>query len=179
MFESEESTSIGGVVGTRVTRTGVSNGRGEPSYYWKQSARTDTVYNPLKPFSLTNHLLFSRIFEMTPLSKFNYKVVIQGVFLYFQYRKENRKVLAENVFMTGSSEHLTYNDLFSFCLTHLIFPVLEIFSNRPINGKVKEPHGGEEWNHQFIHWSSPIPSFFPGTPSLDEKNQESLTYPPS
>ena len=160
MFESEESTSIGGVVETRVTRTGVSNGRGEPSYYWKQSARTDTVYNPLKPFSLTNHLLFSRIFEMTPLSKFNYKVIIQGVFLYFQYRKENRKVLAENVFMTGSSEHLTYNDLLFFSLTHLIFPVLEIFSNRPINGKVKEPHGGEEWNHRFIHWSSPIPSFF-------------------
>ena len=43
MLDSEESTSIGGVVGTRVTRTGVSNGRGEPSYYWKQSARTDTV----------------------------------------------------------------------------------------------------------------------------------------
>ena len=91
MFESEESTSIGGVVGTRVTRTGVSNGRGEPSYYWKQSARTDTVYNPLKPFSLTNHLLFSRIFEMTPLSKFNYKVVIQGVFYIFSTEKKTGK----------------------------------------------------------------------------------------
>ena len=91
MFESEESTSIGGVVGTRVTRTGVSNGRGEPSYYWKQSARTDTVYNPLKPFSLTNHLLFSRIFEMTPLSKFNYKVVIQGVFFIFSVPKRKQE----------------------------------------------------------------------------------------
>ena len=109
MLDSEESTSIGGVVETRVTRTGVSNGRGEPSYYWKQSARTDTVYKPLKPFSLTNHLLFSRIFQMTLLSKLEYKVVIQGVFFKyfnFQYRKENRKVLAENIFMTGSSEHL-------------------------------------------------------------------------
>ena len=76
MFESEESTSIGGVVETRVTRTGVSNGRGEPSYYWKQSARTDTVYNPLKPYSLTNHPLFLRNFEITLLSKLEYNVVM-------------------------------------------------------------------------------------------------------
>ena len=30
-----------------------------------------------------------------------------------------------------------------FCLIPLIFPVLEIFSNRPINGKVKEPKGAK------------------------------------
>ena len=91
MLDSEESTSIGGVVETRVTRTGVSNGRGEPSYYWKQSARTDTVYKPLKPFSLTNHLLFSRIFQMTLLAKLEYKVVIQGFFLNVSIFSTERK----------------------------------------------------------------------------------------
>ena len=95
----------------------------------------------LSPWQITS--CFQGSFKWLFYQNWNIKLLYRVFFKCsnFQYRKENRKVLAGSVFMTGSSEHLWYNDLLSFCLIHLIFSVLEIFSNRPINGKVKEPKG--------------------------------------